>query len=143
MERVRHTNVVVGLLADLWGDHKTLDTGKVALVGQRDQMEHELQVLIEVLRGRAGGLRQLQSRKLAVFGILHPPLDLPDALQVVAKRTSVLRPEAAVERGNLPGQHVQQARGLPREELALGGRIALAEKAHEELAGIALYRQGS
>ncbi len=68
VERIGHADVVARLLADLWRDHEALDAREVALIRERDQVEHQAEVLVEVLRGRARHLRQRQLRDIAVLG---------------------------------------------------------------------------
>ena len=60
MEGIRHADVGVGLLAHLGRDHEALDARQVALVGERHQIEHQVQMLVEILGRRARHFRQLQ-----------------------------------------------------------------------------------
>ena len=60
MEGIRHADVRVGLIADFGGDHEALDARQIALVGQRHQVKHQVQMFIEVLRRRARHFRQMQ-----------------------------------------------------------------------------------
>ncbi len=91
VERIRHADMVVGLVAHFGRDHEALDAGQIALVGQRHEVEHQVQVFVEILGRCARHLRQLQFGDIALLCIAGAPLDLVHALQIVAQRRAILR----------------------------------------------------
>ena len=68
-------------------------------------------------------------------------LDLAHAGEIVIERAAVRRPQPATQRIHLAGDHVEQARGLLREEAPFGDGVARPEQAQEQLARIALDGQ--
>ena len=97
MKGIRHANVVVGLLADFRRDHEALDARQVALISQRDEAEHELQVFIKVVRGCTRRLRQLQAGQVTVACVLHATFYFAHAVQVVAEGAPILGTQLPIQ----------------------------------------------
>ena len=141
MEGIRDADEVVRLVADLGGHHEGRHAREVALECQRDEIEHQLQVLIEIARNAGRRVRQVDLRRVTPRKLLHAPLDLAHRLEVVPEHRLVARAEAALQIRRIPVHQIQHAAVFAREQLALVRRIALSEQLLEQLAGIVLHRQ--
>ena len=130
---VREVVVAVGdvdrgvvAVAPLVGKHERADAGDVALERQRDQVEHEPDVLAEVvgnsLRTSHAGRGQASGRGL---GSADPLLDLTDGRQVLVDLAAIVQAHAGAKLPGVVGDEVEDALLV---ELALGalGRRALA-----------------
>ena len=97
MERVGHADVVVGLAADLGRHHEGEDARHVRLIRQRDQVEHQVDVLIEGRRAQRR-VRDVDVRQVASLRLLNAALDFADGLEIVGQHPLVGRPQAALQR---------------------------------------------
>src|SRR5690606_19134170 len=108
---------------------------------ERDQIEHQLELLVERIELADRRFGQLDAGEIALLRALDAPLDLADRVEVLIEDHAVAGPEAALELARPLGDEIEQAAGLPRDGFALLRRVAFAEKAREHFARIELHRQ--
>ena len=87
----------IGPLADLARHHEREDAREIGLEGQRQQIEHQPDVLLERL-GHADR-RVTRRRQLGLgllLGRLDPPLDFADVIEILAEPGAIARAEAAL-----------------------------------------------
>ncbi len=113
------------------------------MIRQRDQIEHQGDVLLESGGCSGGCFRDGHVREVVRFHLLHAALDLPDGIEIIAEHGLVLRAEAALEVGGFGRYQVEHAGILMRQSLALLRGVALAEEALEQLARLGLHGQRS
>ena len=97
MERIRNADVVVGAVR-AFRDH---DVGRhareVGLVRERDQVEHQLDLLAEVFQFPDGSIGNLERRQILRRRHLRAPLDLANAFQIAVENGAVAAPEVALQ----------------------------------------------
>ena len=113
--------------------------GEVGLIRQRDHVEHQVQPLVERRSDRHIG--QIERAEIPLLHLLHAPLDLADAFEVVAELGAIRRVQRALQIGRLLRDQVENAGVLLRDGLALLRGIALTEEPLEQLARIGFHRQ--
>ena len=112
------------------------------LIGQRHQVVHQLDVLLEVERHAGRTRRQLQVLvALALLGALDAPLDLAHVLEILRHRLAIRRAELQLQARPLRlRDRVEDAAVLLDARQPLGRAAALAEHPLEHLARIDLHR---
>ena len=78
------------------------DARDVGLERQRHQVEHQLEVLGDVVRRADRRVRNIQPRHVLLRRHLHAPLDLADRVEVVADDDAVATPRLACSRAPVP-----------------------------------------
>ena len=68
----------------------------VGLVGERQQVEEQLRVILERLRHADRRLRHRELGAGAALGLLDAPLDAAHVLEVLVEPRAIRRPEAAL-----------------------------------------------
>ncbi len=115
----------------------------VGLEGQRLQVEHQLDVLVERVghaRGRAGQFAGF-ARVVAGLDALDAPLDLAHVLEILLHPLAIARVERAVQVGDLGGDVVEHARRGAAARRPFLARTAGAEELIEGHARVADHRQ--
>ena len=140
---VRDADLRIGERAELAGHHERRDARHVPLIGERHELEHQLDVLFPVLRHADRHRRRLEQMIGALaLGLLDAPLDFADVLHVLAELGAIPRPEAALEIGHALSHRVEDARVLREARLPRGGRRAVAaEHPLEDDARVDLHRE--
>ena len=136
-----HADLRVRAPARFAGHEQRKHASDVRLEGERLQIEHELGVLVEVLRnvGRPIRERQLRGRPLGLRA-LDPLLHLTDRLQVLAKLRSIPCAQTPLQTGDFLDERIEQAAGLPRLREPIRRAAALPEQALEHHPRMRLHR---
>ena len=141
VERIRHANVVVGAIGAFRHHHVSGHARQVGLVGERQQVELQLHLRIEVVQFAGRCLGQFRSADVLRLRLLHAALDLPHAFQVVVERDPISGAQIALEGSRTLLDQVQDARSLLHQRGALFGGVAFAEELRKHLARVVFHRQ--
>ena len=142
MVAVGHAHLRIGPVAHFARHHEGEDSRDVGLVGQRQQVVHELHVFFvrERNAGRLHGQRQLGC-DIRVAGHPDAPFDLTNAVEILVDRRAIVRAKRPLQVGRLLRDRVENAAVLPRSRGPRGGAASLTEHPLEDLARIDLHRQ--
>ena len=117
------------------------DARDVGLEGQRHQVEHQAEVLGQVVRRADRRVRNLQPRHVLLRGHLHAPFDLADGVEVSPTDDAVLDAEAGLQPRRLILYAIEDAARLVQDRGALLVGVAVAEQLLEHRARVAFLRQ--
>ena len=138
-----HADLRVGLVALLARHHEGRHARDVRLIGEREQVVHQLDVLFELEWDADRRRRQLERRvSCCRSAICDAPLDLAHALEVVVHARAILRAEAPLQAGDLLRDGVEDAAIFLGARRPLRRGAALAEHPLEHLPRIDLHRHG-
>jgi hypothetical protein len=109
MIRIGHAELRIGLLAVVAGHHERGDARHVGLEGQREHVEHQGDPIFEPVGNANRRARHRNLRLAMLLGALDPPLDLPDALEVIAESGAIARTQTALQAPGALGDRVENA----------------------------------
>src|SRR5262249_21704956 len=114
---------------------------QIGLEGERQQVEHQLNLLGEILEFSHGSIRNLQTRNIRSSSLLSTPLDLADGFEVAVEYGAVVISEFALEFFGAVPDKVQDAVSLAADECTFLRRVSFTEKLEENFARIVFHRQ--
>src|SRR5690606_35504284 len=126
--RIANADVVVGHVADLRRHHEGRDARYVGLEREREQIEHQVDVLVEAVRYTCRRIRQRPLRQVARLEPLYAALDFPDALEVIVDLRAIARAERPLEALGLGQNQIEDALLLAYQQRPLLRGVALAEQ---------------
>ena len=85
MMRIGDADLRIGAAADFPGQHERADAGQVGLVGQRQQVHHQLGVLGVVGRDADRLIDHRQLARVLLLGHLDAPLDVAHRIEVLGE----------------------------------------------------------
>ena len=107
---------------------------------ERHQIEHELGVLLMIVRNPGGRRRYAQvGVAVLLFGELDPPLNFANGIEIFGHAVAIVRAQAALQAPHLAGDGIENAALLFDAFQALGGCSTVAEQAVEDQPGIDLH----
>ncbi len=124
VERIRHADVVVGAVGAFGDHHVRRDAREIRLIGERDQVEHEPDLLVEVLELADRRVRHLDALEVARAGHLHAPLDLANGVEIVRQLRLVAGAEIVAQRLRAVGDHVEDAGVLAAAALSRSAAVS-------------------
>ena len=98
MERIGHPNVVVGLVRAFSHHEVRGDTGNVRLVRDRDQIEHEINLFVELVVHADGTFGNLHAGDIRGRDDLRASFDFAHALQILIHPCTIAGPQLRLER---------------------------------------------
>ena len=107
--RVGDADLRIGAPADLARQHEGADARQVGLVGQRQQVHHQLGVLGVIGRHADRLLDHRQLARVLRFGHLDAALDVAHRLEVLVDLRLVLRAEGAPQPPDLVADEIEDA----------------------------------
>ena len=107
--RVGDADLRIGVSADFARQHEGADPGEVGLVGQREQVHHQLGVLGVVGRHADRLLDHRQLARVLLLGHLDAALDVAHRLEILVDLRLVLRPEGAAQPPDLVADEIEDA----------------------------------
>ena len=141
MEPLGNAQVGVGAHAG-FVIHRERDHARdVGLERERHQVEHQLEILGDVV-GRAD--RRIRNHQLGVvrlLGHLHAALDLANGVEIVADDVAVLHAEAGLQALRLSLHAIEDTAGFRQDLGAFLIGVALSEELLEDRARVAFLRQ--
>src|SRR5438876_756052 len=135
---IRHANLWIGPLAELPRHHEREHSRQVRLIRHGEQIEHQPDMFLEVIRNADWRVRRRQLSTRVLFRPLDPPLNLTDVLQILPEPGTVAYPQTAPQRVGLVRDDVEDAQVALPLRAALPRRARLAEQALEDHTGIDL-----
>ncbi|HIC53184.1 MAG TPA: hypothetical protein EYO97_05075, partial [Gemmatimonadetes bacterium] len=139
--RVWHPQVRVGSSTQLATEHEGEDAGDVGLIGEREQVEHQLDVLL-VGVGHADRTSQLGKLGVGTLGLsqLDPALERADRVEILGDSRAIARTDVALEIGEVVGHRIENAAVPPHLGHTLLCGTALAEQTLEHDPRVVLHR---
>src|SRR5579883_2090307 len=142
MEGLGDVHHAVDAHRGLSGEAQRRHARLVRLPRERHHLELQVEQLREVIRRAERRMRQIAEGRGGHFQLLHSTLNLAYRVQIIAQGGAVARVELAPQaRGRLPRVVEEAPLGLDDRAALLIG-VSLPEQAVEDLARIALHRQG-
>ena len=141
MERLAHAALGVDRIAVLDRKHEGRDARHLGLPGEHLQIEHHLDVILEVARYAHRRRRQVQVALHLLAGEGDAPLHLAHVGQILVETLPVGGRKIALEARGLAHHAIENARGLLATGGAGVGILAVAEQPLEHHLRIALQRQ--
>ena len=140
MERIRNADMGIGLAAHFGCHHKSHYARHVGLVRQRDHVEHQIDVLIEI--GNADrNVGQFIHRHVARFHVMHSPLDLTHTVEVAIQYDLVGGAQALFQVAGFFPHHVQHAFVVVGDARAFLIGAAFTKQLREKFLGAVFHRQ--
>ncbi len=115
--------------------------GRIGLEGERQQVEHELDLLIEVVQLAHRSLWHLHLAEIACRALLHPPLDLAHRFEMVVENHPVVGAELALQGLRAVLDEIEKTRGLVGDCCAFLRSVAFAEELKKDFARVVFHRQ--
>ncbi len=98
MKRIRHADEVVGAVG-AFGDHHVGDHAReIGLICKRDQVEHQPDLLVEVLELTERRVRHVEPLEVARARHRHAPFELANGIKIIRKPRLVTRAKIIVQR---------------------------------------------
>src|ERR1700674_1806717 len=92
-----HARLRVRTLTELARHHEREDAREIGLQRDRDQVEHQRDMLVERLWNTHGGVRCRDLAGIVCLRTLDPPLDLANVVQVFAEAVTIGRTESQLQ----------------------------------------------
>ena len=141
MEPFGNTQVGVGAHAG-FVIHRERDHARdVGLERERHQIEHQLEILGDIVRRADRRIRNHEFGVVRLLGHLHAAFDLANGVEIVADDDAVLHAEAGLQALRLPLHAIEDAAGFGQDLGAFLIGVALAEELLEDRARVAFLRQ--
>ena len=141
VERIGNADVVVRAVG-AFGDHEVRSHARqIGLIGQRDQVEEQPDLLVERVQFADRRLGQIDARQVALRCQLDAPFDFPNRLQIAFQNDTVARVQIALQCPRAVVDAVQKAHGLRGNGFPLLGCVAFTEQLDKDLARIEFHRQ--
>src|SRR5262245_11047573 len=116
---IRNADMVVGPVRS-FGDHDVGNhAGEVGLEREGKQIEHQLDLLGEILEFSHGSIGNLQAGEVRCSGFLRPSLDLANGFQVAVENGAVVISKFALELCGAVFNEIEDAVSLAADECAL------------------------
>ena len=112
MERIGHTHVVVGLVRAFSRHQVRGDASNIRLVGDREQIEHEINLLVEFVVHTDGAFGNLHAGDIGGRNNARPSFDFAHALQVLLHPCAIRGSQLRLECLRAVQNHVEQAVGF-------------------------------
>src|SRR4030095_11385338 len=112
MKGIRNADMVVGPVRPFRHHDVGNHAGEVGLIGERNQIEHQLHLLSEVLQFSYGSIGDLQTGKIRCACLLSSPLDLADRFEVALENDAVVMSKLSLELLGSVSDEIQDAVGL-------------------------------
>ena len=141
MERVRDAEIGVGSDGLLRCDSQSRHAREIGLIRQRQQVEHDVDLLVDFGRYAHGRIGHGDSGEILGDHVLNLPLDVAHRSQIVVHAAAVRRAESLLKPLRLRLDTVENAAGALENRGALAKRVAGPEQSVEELARVVLHRQ--
>ena len=141
MEGIRNADMVVGPVRPFRNHDVGNHASEVGLEGERNQIEHQLHLLGEILQLANGSIGNLQTGKIHCSGLLRPALDLADGFQVAVENGAVVISNFTLELFGAVPDEIQDAVGLIPDECALLRVVPFTEQLQENFPRIVFHRQ--
>ena len=139
---IGHAQVRIGPAAQLAAQHEREHARDVGLPRQRDQVEHQPDVVLEVV-GDADGPGQRRQFGVGALGLGqgNAPFEGPDGVEILIEPGPVAVADGALEAGQIVGDRIEDAAVAAHLGRALLGRAAVAEESLEHHPRVVLHRQ--
>ena len=132
--------MVVGTVRAFRNHDVGSDTGKIGLVGHRNQVEHQAHLIVERVQLAKRRFGHVYARQIPLLRQLDATFDLAHGVEVAIENHAVARAQLALQRLCALGDQIEKTLRLIHDRLAFFGRIAFTKQLREDLARVEFHR---
>src|SRR5215471_14275710 len=131
MEGIRNADMIVGPVRSFRDHDVCRHASEVGLKCESKQIEHQLDLLGEILQLAHGSIGNFQTGKIRRPGLLRSPLDLADGFQVAIENGAVVISEGALKLLGAFSDEIEDAVRLIPDEAAFFCVVSFTEQLQE------------